>query len=122
MSTFPETSLESFHALTPEKLSADYAKIINGLKVLGTATYEQLSDFNGCREPNVISRRLSELERKQLIFKTGEKRLTKRNRNAFVYCLTNNHPKVEAETVYKKETISAADHANNILKQAELFG
>jgi hypothetical protein len=98
MKVFPETSLEAYKALTPEKLSADYAKIINGLKVLGTATYEQLSDFNGCREPNIISRRMCELERKQLIFKTGEKRLTKRRRNAFVYCLTNNFPKTDNET------------------------
>ncbi len=123
MSKHPETSLEAYHALTPEKLAGDYAKIINALKVLGTATYEQISDFNGCREPNIISRRLKELESKELIFKTGEKRLTKRNRNAFVYCLTN-QPKTDnqaREASRKPNEPSVANNSVNVLRQANLF-
>lgn len=117
MSKHPETSLEAYHALTPEKLSGDYAKIIKGLQALGNATYEQLSDFLNCREPNVISRRMKELETKQLVFKTGEKRLTKRRRNAFVYSLINS-PKTDeqAQNQFKKDVPASSDYAAKILK------
>jgi hypothetical protein len=123
MSTVPETSKEAKALKTQESKNKDYAKIINALTVLGTGIYEQISDFCGCREPNVISRRLKELEEKQLIYKTGEKRLTKRNRNAFVYCLTNQMPKVENTqppelVAYKPNEKSAADYAQNIIQQS----
>jgi DNA-binding HxlR family transcriptional regulator len=118
MSSFPITSLESYRALTPEKLSKDYAKILSALTVLGVAHYEAISDYLGCREPNIVSRRLSELERNQLIYKTGEKRKTKRNRNAFVYCLTNAMPKVENPYQPKEEPIAKEEVS---LVQLEMF-
>ncbi len=69
---------------------------------------------------------MSELERMELVYRPGNKRLLKSNRNGFTWMLRNpektEQPKTETPIAYKKETISAADHANNILKQAELFG
>lgn len=93
----PETSLEAYHALQPGQLREMYNKIVGALKILGAATYEELSDYLGCQDRNMISRRLKEMMPKDasnpkglnLIFKTGNKRLTKRNRNAFVYQLTD---------------------------------
>lgn len=71
----PDTSIVAYRSLTPEKLNGDYKKITDALKVLGTATYEQISEYIQCREPNVVSRRMKELEEMQLIWKPGEKRL-----------------------------------------------
>jgi predicted transcriptional regulator len=122
--TMPETSLEAYKALHPENLRTMYAKIVEALKVKGTATYEELSDYLNCQDRNQISRRLKEMEGLQLIFKPGNKRLTKRGRNAYVYCLTNaSQPKTEKEIVYKKEEKSSTDYSKQLIRatQQNLF-
>lgn len=94
-----ETSKEAFLALRPEHLRKMYVRIVEALKVLGTAHYEDLSDYLQCQDRNQISRRLKEMEEMELIWKPGGKKLTKRNRNAFVYQLRgDNQPKVKIQT------------------------
>ena len=119
----PETSLEAYKALHPETQRKMYDKIIEALKVLGTATYEELSDFLNCQDRNQISRRLKEMEGLQMIWKPGTKRLTKRNRNAFVYQLTgNSSPKTETEVNYAKGDKTATDYANDLIRSAQNHG
>lgn len=105
----PQTSMEAYRALQPEHLRKMYQRIINALQSLGTATYEELADCLNCREPNQISRRLKEMEKMELIWKPGGKRLTKRRRNAFVYQLTA-QPKTDQEikSQIKKDAPAAA--------------
>lgn len=113
----PDTSKEAFNALTPEKLSKDYKKIIEALKVLGSGNYEQISDYIQCREPNVVSRRLKELESMQLIWKPGAKNLTKRNRSAYIYQLIN-QPKVETTIINEfKGRKASTDFAKGLIQQ-----
>ncbi len=98
----PETSMESYRALTDEKLSKDYSDILSALKTLNKAHYEDIAIYLGWTDINKSARRMKELEERQQVYKTGEKKLTKRGRNAYVYCLCNPE-KVEA--VKKKETV-----------------
>ena len=126
----PETSLEAYRALKQEKLSKDYNDIVAALKVLGTATYEEMALFYGWIDINKCSRRLKELEPPtpsnpkglNLIFKTGNKRLTKRNRNAFVYQLTGTQPKTEAQegNVFKKGEKCFTDYTKEMIKSSQL--
>jgi predicted transcriptional regulator len=117
----PDTSLEAYKALRPEQLRTMYAKIVEALKVLGTATYEQLSDYINCQDRNQISRRLKEMEGLQIIFKPGNKRLTKRGRNAYVYALTNSsQPKTEKEIVYRSDEKASTDYSKQLIHPTQL--
>lgn len=82
----PETSKEAHARVTPEMLSAHHSKIIKALERLGTATYEEMANYTGM-DRHAIGRRLSELERMEIVYKPGEKRLTKSGRNAYLYTL-----------------------------------
>jgi len=117
----PETSREAYLALTNEKLSKDYSDIIEALKVIGTGTYEEIALFYGWQDINKCSRRLKELELKGLLFKTGTKRLTKRNRSAFVYQLTGSQPKTEIQQ--NKSVKNSDNHIKELInaQQPTLF-
>jgi DNA-binding HxlR family transcriptional regulator len=111
----PDTSLAAYKAVTPEMLSDHHAKLISALRELGKATYEQLAKHIGWDDKNRASRRLKELESEQVVYKTGEKKLTSSGRNANVYALvTNGQTSVEPERV-DKNTTTAADFANLII-------
>lgn len=87
--TLPETSHEAFDLMTKPLISSHQQQITYALKVLKKATFEEIASYLNWDDKNRAARRLSELERDQVIYKTGEKRKTKYGRNAFVYCLTN---------------------------------
>lgn len=87
--TLPETSHEAFDLMTKPLISNHQQQIIHALKQLKKATFEEIAIFLDWDDKNRAARRLSEMEREQIIYKTGEKRKTKYGRNAFVYCLTN---------------------------------
>lgn len=119
----PETSRAAYRELSAEGVRNMYARIVEALKVLGIANYEELSDYLQCREPNIISRRLAEMERFEppLIFKPGAKRKTKRNRDAFVYQLTGNQPKTENELKVQKTEKTEQKSKNAEIRQLELL-
>jgi len=124
----PDTSIAAYKSVTPEMLSDHHAKLISAIKELGSGTYEQLAKHIGWEDKNRASRRLKELELEQVVYKTGDKRLTSSGRNANVYALvTNGQVSVEPERV-DKNTTTACDYANLIiaasgkrLVQKELF-
>jgi predicted transcriptional regulator len=91
MKKFPETSLEAFESMTGKLLSAQHYEILKALLVLDKATAEEISIYLNWEDKNRSSRRMSELERDQKIFKPGEKRKTKSGRNAFVYQLVKTY-------------------------------
>jgi predicted transcriptional regulator len=92
MRSNPETSHEAHKMMTEEVMSKHHHQIIDALKILKRATYEEIANFLDWDDKNRASRRLAELERNQVIFKPGEKRKTKYGRNAYVYMLIKKEP------------------------------
>lgn len=90
--TLPDTSLEAYRALTPEKLSRDYANIKYALECKREATYEEIADYLDWVDKNKVSRRLKEMEAAQIVYKPGYKKLTSRNRQAYLYRLVPTKP------------------------------
>lgn len=83
----PITSIEAYDSVSYEMLSNHHKLIISALNFLGKATYEEIAGYLNWDDKNRAARRLSELERNQIIYKPGEKRLTKNGRKAYVYSL-----------------------------------
>jgi hypothetical protein len=90
----PDTSTKAYYSIKNEARENHQSKIIEALKFLGSATYEEISSFLKWDDKNRAARRLAELERLQIVFKPGEKKKTKSGRDAYVYKLmkaTNNY-------------------------------
>jgi predicted transcriptional regulator len=83
----PETSHEAYEMMTDSILSNHQKQIIDALKILKKATSEEIAIYLNWDDKNRSARRMSELEREQMIYKPGEKRKTKYGRNAYVYSL-----------------------------------
>lgn len=122
---FPETSREAYDSLNSIELAVIYVKIIEALKVLGSATSEQVATHL-TMDHSKIWKRYSELERMNKIRKTGYKLRNKSGRSAFSYCLCDsNLPKTDrAEKAMKGPSI--ADYSREINKiskasQTEMF-
>jgi len=87
MNKLPTTSLEAYQMMTEPLLGDHHKKIIEALNILKKATAEEIAEFIGWDDKNRSARRMSELERDQIVYKPGEKKKTKYGRNAFVYAL-----------------------------------
>lgn len=84
----PSTSLEAYKAVPNEMKEKHHSKILDALKELKLATYEEIS-LNVGMDKHQVGRRLKELEIDQLIYKPGSKKNTSTGRSAFEYALTN---------------------------------
>lgn len=126
----PDTSHAAHQSVTESMLTNHWGKILDALKVLKLATYEEIALF--CRFPdkNMVSRRLKELEGEQMVYKPGTKKPTTSGRQAYQYALRNENVTLPPPPEkYIKGQESAADIACGIiaktkmgkLKQAELF-
>lgn len=82
----PSTSLDAYNQ-SAELAQAHKGQIIAALSSLGFANYEEIADWTGL-DKHSVARRTSELERNQLIYKSGVQKETKSKRKAFCYCLT----------------------------------
>jgi len=82
-----ETSQEAYEMMNNTILSNHHKQIIEALKTLKKATAEEIANYLDWDDKNRSARRMSELEREQIIYKPGEKRKTKYGRNAYVYSL-----------------------------------
>lgn len=89
MNNLPSTSHEAHKSMNKDILSNHHKMIIDALHVLKKATAEEISEYLDWDDKNRSARRMSELEREQIVYKPGEKRKTKYGRNAYVYSLTN---------------------------------
>lgn len=121
--TYPITSHIAKAMKSEESKQHDYNKIIEALKVIGQGNYEQIADTLTWRDINKCSRRLKEMIGKEMIYNTGLKNLTKRNRPAFMYSIKSNGSKESAvETNYKKPELTSTQYANNIIESAKGCG
>lgn len=117
----PTTSLAAYRSLTPEMMDKHYGKIISALKLAKNGLiYEQIAAQIKL-DKHQVGRRTSELERMQVIYKTGEKRNTSTNRPAFVYKLVENgEQSAEPERMMKGESIADISRKINSI-QPTLF-
>lgn len=83
----PSTSLEAYKMLPDEMKERHHSKILKALGELKLAIGEEIALKVGM-DKHQIGRRLSELERDQLIYKPGSKKNTSTGRPAFQYALT----------------------------------
>ncbi len=100
MNKLPDTSHAAKAAFTDPMKQRHYDKIVAALQVLGRANYETIANFLGMKNINQVGRRLKELmpptednpKGLNKIFKPGTTSKTSSGREAYDYCLTNNHP------------------------------
>lgn len=92
----PDTSLSAYKMLTHEMINSHHGKIIGALKKMGAASYEEIANYTGM-DKHQIGRRLSELERMEVVYKPGSKKPTKSGRMAYCYCLIGTGAKTENE-------------------------
>lgn len=92
----PDTSIQAYEEKTMDSIRADWDKIIKALKVIGSGHYEDIAKQMQVTDLNVVSRRLSEMIKKDLVVRSSEKKRTSRGRNAYIHTLANeSQPKVE---------------------------
>lgn len=117
MTNIPDTSLAAYDQVTPEALRDIYDKILLALRELGKANYETIAQYLKLNEPNIISRRLKEMRDMEppLIYKTGSKSLTSRNRLAYDHSVISSDTEVPPVERITKGQFSVADYANKLL-------
>ena len=118
MRKLPVTSLDAFAAVNPEMLGNHHRKIVEALRLSKNGLiYEQIA-AQIKMDKHQVGRRISELERMNVIYKTGEKRNTSTLRQAFVYKIVQNgETSAESTKPIEKDT---AYYAKSII-QITLF-
>lgn len=118
-----ETSQEAYKSLQPDQIREIYSKVIEALKVLGMASTEQISEYTTIPHPR-IHKRVSEMEKLEMIYRPGIKVPTKAGRSAYQWTLRNNQPIVERKpekALPGKPVHEYAKSINNIARQGGLF-
>ncbi len=122
--TVKKTSLEAYRSLNPDSVAAIKKLIIETLKVIGSGSSHQIADYCGKSEDK-IRKRLSELEREELIWKPGHRVPTKSGNTAYVWTLRgDNQPKTDKQENVFREKTTFTDHTKKIAdltKQPTLF-
>lgn len=113
--TNPQTSLDAWRSMDGKILADHYCKILTALDLLGTAVYEEIATQAGFTDKTQVSRRLAELERMELVYKTGDKGLTKSNRQAYKYKIRTQFTIVPEIEKFTPPQTTAADYANMII-------
>ncbi len=121
----PQTSLDAYHSLKPEQVRDIYVRIKHALSLLKLANTEAIAEQLKMPHPQ-IHKRVSEMERLEMIYKPGSKSVMKSGRMGFNWALRGIElpPVVEQPTNYKKSTTTAGTIASNIInntKQQSLF-
>lgn len=111
-----ETSLEAYRSLDPGGLRMAYVQIIDALREMGKGTYEQIAAKVG-KKPEQIWKRLSEVGKMGLIYRTGEKVKMSSGRFGFVWAIkmAGNIDCVQKKNTLKK-TPTVSDHSKAIKK------
>lgn len=120
----PQTSIDANKAATLEMRSRHWDKIKEALKELKLATGEQIA-IQAKMDYHAVMRRLSEMERLEMVYKPGTKIPTSTNRLAYQYAIrTSNTVVPQIENHYREGTTTAADFASELIaktKQAKLI-
>lgn len=110
----PQTSIDAFRSLSPIKLSDTYKKIILALSELGSGTFEDIAKKMKV-DKSVVWKRLSELERANILYRPGTKKTLKSGRSGFVWMILSlDKISTIIEEAKLKSTQTIQDHSRNI--------
>jgi predicted transcriptional regulator len=110
----PQTSIDAFKSLDRAKLSDTYKKIILALAALGSGTFEDIAKKMKVNE-SVVWKRLSELERANILYRPGTKKTLKSGKLGFVWMILSLDiisSLIEESKLKSTQTIQ--DHSRNI--------
>jgi predicted transcriptional regulator len=93
MRNYIATSIDAYKSIKGDAKENHNVKIVQALSVLKSATYEEIASHLKWDDKNRAARRLSELEREQMVYKPGEKKKTRSGRDAYVYRLVSSAEK-----------------------------
>lgn len=113
----PFTSLDAYRSQDPSHIRKQYDGILAALSVLRSASAEQIADYLKMQHVQ-INRRMSEMERLQMVWKPGGRVPTKTGRSAFCWQLIS-EPKPLPAPIIKEKKIkspSIVDHSKAISK------
>lgn len=113
-SKIQETSLDAYRSLDPAKLGDTYKQIILALADLGSGTFEDIAKKMKV-DKSVVWKRLSELERANILYRPGTKKTLKSGRLGFVWMIQSlDGISSLIEEAKLKATQSVQDHSRNI--------
>lgn len=107
----PDTSVEAWHSLDAGKLLEIYARIKWALSQIGEGTWEDIGRVLKEKDSK-IWRRLSEMERLEIIYRTENKKVLSSGRKGYTWKLTAMHSPTIQDHSRKIQDIS---------KQAEKY-
>lgn len=118
-SKIQETSMEAYRSLDPTKLRDTYKRIILALSELGSGTFEDIAKKMKV-DKSVVWKRLSELERANILYRPGTKKTLKSGRSGFVWMILSlDGISSLIEEAKLKSTPTIQDHSRNIQAIAE---
>lgn len=113
-SNVPETSKEAYKSLDPAKLRDSYKQIVLALSELGSGTFEDIAKKMKV-DKSVVWKRLSELERANILYRPGTKKTLKSGRSGFVWMILSlDNISSLIEDAKLKSTQTIQDHSRNI--------
>ncbi len=108
----PETSKAAYRSLDPDKLNERYTKIIAALGKIKEGTFEQIAKSAGL-EDKVVWKRLSELEKGNLIYRPGNKRKLRSGREGYTWMIVGE----VAEKIQQRERALGGESVSDYSKQ-----
>jgi predicted transcriptional regulator len=85
----PDTSIDAYKSLKASDVRKTYEDILSALDTLGKGTFEDIAAYLKCKGDK-IWKRLSEMERMEMIYKPGTKKTLKSGRKGYEWSRT--HP------------------------------
>jgi predicted transcriptional regulator len=110
----PQTSIDAYKSLDRAKLSDTYKKIVLALAELGSGTFEDIAKKMKV-DKSVVWKRLSELERANILYRPGTKKTLKSGKLGFVWMILSLDiisSLIEESKLKSTQTIQ--DHSRNI--------
>ena len=114
----PDTSKEAYASLDPAQLNETYRKILYALAQLGEATSQEAAAFSKV-DHAVFWKRMVDLERMELIYKPGTKRLLKSGRMGYCYRLKGAAIPITLQHIKALKGPTVADHSRKIKSISE---
>lgn len=114
----PNTSLEANKAASLEMRSRHWERIKEALKELTLATGEQIA-AEAKMDYHAVMRRLSEMERLEMVYKPGGKLPTSTGRLAYQYALRNSDTVLPVPEKFNPDEPHVADYANLLIAKSE---
>jgi len=110
----PQTSIDAYMSLDPIKLTDTYKNIILALTELGSGTFEDIAKKMKV-DKSVVWKRLSELERANILYRPGTKKTLKSGRDGFVWMILSLDGVASiVEEAKLKSTQTVQDRSRNI--------